>query len=73
MDMGQIRDIMEKNIITIEKDQTVLQAAQLMKENDISFVVIVENGNPIGVLSERDFVQKFCVDNKNQMKKILQK
>ena len=49
MDMGQIRDIMEKNIITIEKDQTVLQAAQLMKENDISFVVIVENGNPIGV------------------------
>ena len=64
MDMGQIRDIMEKNIITIEKDQTVLQAAQLMKENDISFVVIVENGNPIGVLSERDFVQKFCVDNK---------
>ena len=64
MYMGQIRDIMQKNIITIEKDQTILQTARLMKENDISFVVIVENGNPIGVLSERDFVQKFCIDNK---------
>ena len=62
--MGQIRDIMQKNIITIEKDQNILQTARLMKENDISFVVIVENGNPIGVLSERDFVQKFCIDNK---------
>ena len=64
MYMGQIRDIMQKNIITIEKDQTILQTARLMKENDISFVVIVENGNPIGVLSERDFVQKFCIENK---------
>ena len=64
MYMGQIRDIMQKNIITIEKDQTILQTARLMKENDISFVVIVENGNPVGVLSERDFVQKFCINNK---------
>ncbi len=64
MYMGQIRDIMQKNIITIEKDQTILKTARLMKENDISFVVIVENGNPVGVLSERDFVQKFCIDNK---------
>ena len=55
---------MKKNIVTIEKDQTVLQAAQLMKENDISFLVIVENGDPVGVLTERDFVQKFCIENK---------
>jgi len=62
--MGQIRDIMQKNIITIEKDQTILQTARLMKENDISFVVIVENGNPVGVLSENctdnDFERAFC-------------
>ena len=62
--MGQIRDIMNKNIITIEKDRTMLQAAELMKENDISFLVIVENGDPVGVLTERDFVQKFCIENK---------
>ena len=62
--MGQIRDIMQKNIITIEKDQTILQTARLMKENDISFLVIVENENPIGVLTERGFVQKFCINDK---------
>ena len=62
--MGQIRDVMEKKIVRIEKDQTIFQAAQLMKENDISFLVIIENDKPIGVLSERDFVQKFCTSNK---------
>ncbi len=62
--MGQIRDIMGKNIFTIEKDQTVYDAAQLMKKNDISFLIIIENDEPIGVLSERDFVQKFCINDK---------
>ncbi len=62
--MGQIRDIMGKNIFTIEKDQTVYDAAQLMKKNDISFLIIIENDEPIGVLSERDFVQKFCTTDK---------
>ena len=67
--MGQIRDVMEKKIVTIEKDQTISHAAKLMKENDISFLVIIENNEPIGVLSERDFVQKFCTnDIKNQMR-----
>ena len=62
--MGQIRDVMEKKIVTIEKDQTISHAAKLMKENDISFLVIIENNEPIGVLSERDFVQKFCINDK---------
>ena len=65
--MGQVRDIMRKDVITTEKDQTVHQAAQLMKENDISFLVIVENGDPVGVLTERDFVQKFCTDDKKSV------
>jgi len=38
-----------------------------MKENDISFLVIVENGDPVGVLTERDFVQKFCTDDKKSV------
>jgi len=62
--MGQIRDVLKKNIVTIEKEQTVSGAAKLMKENDISFLVIIENDEPIGVLSERDFVQKFCTTDK---------
>ena len=63
--MGQVRDIMEKNVITIDINETANHAANQMKENDISFLVIIENGKPVGVVSERDFVQKLCINNKN--------
>ncbi|NWK06267.1 CBS domain-containing protein [Marine Group I thaumarchaeote] len=62
--MGQIRDIMEKNVVTIEDDKTALDAAQLISEKDVSFLVIMKNNIPIGVLSESDFVKRLAADDK---------
>jgi len=62
--MGQIRDIMEKNIVTIEHNKSSLEAAHLMTEKKISFLVIEKDGMPIGVLSESDFVRKLVADDK---------
>ncbi len=66
--MGQIRDIMEKNVITIEHDKSSLDAAKLISEKDISFLVVVKNGTPIGVVSERDFVRKISAEDKQSSK-----
>ncbi len=66
--MGQIRDIMEKNVITIEHDKSSLDAAKLISEKDISFLVVVKDGNPIGVVSERDFVRKITAEDKQSSK-----
>ena len=62
--MAQIREIMEKNVITIEHDKTALDAACLISEKDVSFLVIMKDGKPIGVLSESDFVKRLAADNK---------
>ncbi len=62
--MGQIRDIMEKNVITIGHDKIVLDAACLMKENEISFLVVLKNDEPIGVVTESDFVRKVVANDK---------
>ncbi|HEU04723.1 MAG TPA: CBS domain-containing protein [Nitrosopumilus sp.] len=62
--MGQIRDIMEKNVITIGLDKTVLDAACFMKENEISFLVVLKNEEPIGVVTESDFVRKLVANDK---------
>ena len=64
MIMGQIRDIMEKNVITIEKDKTAQDAAKIIAEKDISFLVVMNDGLPEGVLSESDFVRKIAVEGK---------
>ena len=64
MIMGQIRDIMEKNVITIEKDKTAQDAAKIIAEKDISFLVVMNDGLPEGVLSESDFVRKIAAEGK---------
>ena len=62
--MGQIRDIMEKNVITIENNKTAQEAAKIIGEKDISFLVVINDGIPQGVLSESDFVRKVAAEDK---------
>jgi len=62
--MGYVRDIMNKHVITISKDRTCLEAATLLHEKDISFLVVTEGQNPVGVVSEADFVRKLAAANK---------
>ena len=66
--MGQIRDIMQKNVVTIEHDKSALDAAKLISEKDISFLVIVKDEKPIGVVTERDFVRKIDSEDKQSSK-----
>lgn len=62
--MGHVRDIMNKHVITISKDKTCLEAATLLQEKDISFLVVAEGQNPIGIVTEADFVRKVVAANK---------
>ena len=62
--MGQIRDIMEKNVITIENGKTAQDAAKIIAEKDISFLVVINDGIPQGVLSESDFVRKVAAEDR---------
>ena len=61
--MAHVRDIMQKSVITIEHDKTVYDAAIILKEKEISFLVIIKDEKPVGVVSERDIVQKVAVED----------
>ncbi len=62
--MAQVRDIMEKNVVTIDSKKSCLEASKLLEEKDISFLVILEDGVPSGVVTERDFVRKLVLNEK---------
>ena len=66
--MSKARDIMQKNVITIELEKTVQYASTILKDNDISFLVVVENSKPVGIVSERDIVRKIVAENKEASK-----
>jgi len=61
--MDQLRDIMIKKVVTIELDRTAQDAAKLMAENSIGSLVIVSDGNPVGIVTERDLVRKVCTND----------
>ena len=55
-----VRDIMTKDIVTIEDSQTALEAARIMSQKGISSLIVVKDGAPKGIITERDFVKKIC-------------
>ena len=62
--MSQVRDIMQKNVITIELQKTVQDAAVILKEKHISFLVVMKDSKPVGVISERDIIRKVVAESR---------
>jgi CBS domain-containing protein len=63
--MTRMKDVMVKNVITITKDKSIVDAAVLMKDKNISALVVVENDYPIGIITERDLCQKVIAQKKS--------
>jgi CBS domain-containing protein len=55
-----VRDIMTKEVITIDINRGAAEAARLMADKHISSVVVLEKEIPIGIITERDFIKKIC-------------
>jgi CBS domain-containing protein len=51
-----IRDVMTENPSTLEASATVQEAAELMEREDIGNVLVVENGEVQGIVTDRDIV-----------------
>jgi signal-transduction protein with cAMP-binding, CBS, and nucleotidyltransferase domain len=51
----QVRNLMKSPVVTVDPDQSLQQAAQVMAEHGIGSVVVVEQGGGVaGILTERD-------------------
>src|SRR3954453_12475844 len=51
-----IRDLMTDKPATLEGSASLMEAARLMRERDIGDIVVIENGSPCGVVTDRDIV-----------------
>ena len=56
-----VRDIMTKDLLTISEKDTALKAAQLMSEKGVSSLIVLSEEQPIGIITERDFIKKICL------------
>lgn len=56
-----VRDIMTKDLLTISEKDTALKAAELMSEKGVSSLIVLSDDQPIGIITERDFIKKVCL------------
>jgi CBS domain-containing protein len=56
--MPSVKDIMSKNVVTIDQDKSVFEAADLMAAKGIGCLVITRQDTPVGIVTERDFVRR---------------
>src|SRR5215213_6767187 len=59
-----VEEIMTTNPRTVNVDATVLEAAQVMRDNDIGDVIVVEDGQVTGIVTDRDIAVRAVADGR---------
>jgi CBS domain-containing protein len=55
-----VKDIMTKNVITVDASVTVNQAAKMMEDTNVGAIIVTEKNTPIGIITDRDFAIKIA-------------
>lgn len=64
----KVESIMTSPVLSAKKEDSLINTTKIMSERNISAVVVLDKGVPVGILSERDIVKKIIsqsVDYKN--------
>ena len=67
----RVHDIMSDDVVTIEAVQSVKNAARLMSKFGISGLVVLSDGNLVGILTERDILTRVVASGQDPQKKIV--
>ncbi|MEX0861238.1 cyclic nucleotide-binding/CBS domain-containing protein [Nitrosopumilus sp.] len=59
----RVQDIMTRTLITVNTSTTVLQIAKMMEQGGIGAIIVKENDNPVGIVTDRDFATKIAANN----------
>ena len=60
-----VKEIMSKNIVTIDSNKSVYEAASLLRENKIGSVLAVDNEGNVGIVTKRDIIGGTILQYKN--------
>lgn len=58
-----IQDIMTRALITVNLSTTALQVAKMMEQGGIGAIMVQDNSNPVGIVTDRDFATKIAAKN----------
>ena len=59
-----VEELMVKNVVTVHPDTLVEEAVRLMNTHEIGCLIVSENGNPVGIITERDLLKRVLEQGK---------
>ena len=57
-----VKGYMQKKVITITPEKSMMDVAKIMSDKSISCVVVVEGNKPVGIVTERDLTRTIVRD-----------
>jgi CBS domain-containing protein len=63
--LAQLLTTKGSHVWSISPEATVLDGLRLMAEKNIGALLIVENGQPVGMMSERDYARKVILEGRS--------
>ena len=58
-----IQDIMTRALITVNLSTTALQVAKMMEQGGIGAILVQNNSNPVGIVTDRDFATRIAAND----------
>ena len=62
--MAKVREVMTKNVPQVDAGESVLQAVRIMNEKKANGAVVLQDGKPIGMITDRGLLRRFIKLNK---------
>ena len=68
LELRQVHHWTTKKVIIISKKENLLHAAKKMAKHNISSLVVEEHNKPLGIITERDYLKKVVIEEKEPHK-----
>ncbi len=71
----KVEDVMVRDVITIDENSTVKEAADVMNKFEIGCLIAVRKGKAMGIITERDLLKRVVAEardvNKTKVKNVM--
>jgi CBS domain-containing protein len=64
----QIKEYMNRKVVTVDSGSTAVESSEIMQNNRVGYLIVLERGQPIGIVTERDFVWKVIAKKLDPLK-----
>ncbi|WP_410507412.1 CBS domain-containing protein [Methanosarcina hadiensis] len=63
----KVKDVMNPDVVFCKSDNTIREAAKILKDNNISGAPVLENGRLVGIISEGDLLELLVIPEKGNL------